>query len=722
MSDGTHLSNFAGDKKEWPIYMTIGNLSSKTRQSPSTHSVVLVGLLPIPLKMRNISDKRKDEQRQTNREVLNEVLRRVLQPLTFPENPSADSGYYNVLCADGNYRRCKPLLAAWLADCPEYSDLHHLQRGVCYWCECPKTDMGDYVPPEKPHPPRDHNLYRTLSDANTTAANAELKSRHVHQGFNVFRHIPCVVSDLPKPDLLHTMQIGMLEHLQKWLSNFMKTHDRLDRYNAIWLSVPAYHDLTPKNKSYDEVGQWTGKEMKEMSRYLLGVVTQSLRGGTPAQRPLFNRVIECTRALLEFYMYARYDSHDEDTLSYMDDALRRFHLYKDVFLLGRVTKKSAAKSRALRTELIKKRKAEEEDEEAAYWTPSKRQREKNAWRDYINHEVELSKEGDAHFNFPKIHLMSHWVDQIRRYGTLKQYSAETHELAHKANLKDGWNASNRNLNYLPQVITFQRRILCFEMRDLNLKALARRRENTAGACKEIDPDPPPYAKPEFMGPQKRQDGNHPDAMIKDFRGLLESTQDPTQRAAIYNGTREFLKHKSVNKTYISDERLHAMELCIYHGIKVQVENLNGKRTSQMCRCTGNQSWRGGDKRNDWVWVKQRPGRCYGALNGRLPWQLQRLFKVKLLNDEGNSVEYWLALALTTVPENSGNLDPVSKFVQVRKAPAAVALQVFSVGNIVGCAHVIPEKPATKKGDGHGGNEKWIVNSHIDLATWNDVYS
>jgi len=122
-----------------------------------------------------------------------------------------------------------------------------------------------------------------------------------------------------------------------------------------------------------------------------------------------------------------------------------------------------------------------------------------------------------------------------------------------------------------------------------------------------------------------------------------------------------------------------------------------------------------------VWVKERPGRCYGALNGRLPWQLQRLFKIKLQNEDGAFIEYWLAVALTTIPENSGNWDPVSKFVQVRKAPAAIALQVFSVGNIVGCAHVIPEiATGTKTGDGR--NERWIVNSHIDLATWNDVYN
>src|SRR5258705_9685318 len=114
MSDGTHLSNFAGNKKEWPVYMTIGNLSWKIRQTPSTHSVVLVALLPIPIKNRNIPQKQLDEQRQTNREVLHEVLWRLLQPLIFKQNPSAGSGYYNVLFADGNFRRCKPDLAAWL--------------------------------------------------------------------------------------------------------------------------------------------------------------------------------------------------------------------------------------------------------------------------------------------------------------------------------------------------------------------------------------------------------------------------------------------------------------------------------------------------------------------------------------------------------------------------------------------------------------------------------
>jgi len=203
-----------------------------------------------------------------------------------------------------------------------------------------------------------------------------------------------------------------------------------------------------------------------------------------------------------------------------------------------------------------------------------------------------------------------------------------------------------------------------------------------------------------MGPHNCCDGKHPDPMIKDIRALLDNMQDATHRAAIYSGTWEFITHKSRNKTYILDEQLHAMELCIYHGIKVHVGGLEVELLSQMCRCTGSQSWRGGDRWNTWVWVKQCPGRCYGWLNGCLPWQLQQLFKIKLQNEDGAFVEYRLALTVATIPETSGNLDPILKYVQMINAPAAVAFRAFRVGNIVGSTHVIPViATSTKTADG-----------------------
>jgi len=79
------------------------------------------------------------------------------------------------------------------------------------------------------------------------------------------------------------------------------------------------------------------------------------------------------------------------------------------------------------------------------------------------------------------------------------------------------------------------------------------------------------------------------------------------------------------------------------------------------------------------------------------------------------------MSLTTIPENSGNLDPASKFCTSEKAPAAIALQIFSMGNIVGCVRVVPEI-ATSSKIGDGRNKQWIVNSHLELVTWNDVYN
>jgi len=130
MSNKMHLSNFGADKKDWPVYMTFGNLSSKIHQMPLTHSIVMVALLAIWIKDRNIAQKRLEYQWQTKREEPNEVLQRIPLTLTLKLNPSAKGRYYNVLCADCNFTTCKPVFRSWLSNCPEFGDLHHSERLV----------------------------------------------------------------------------------------------------------------------------------------------------------------------------------------------------------------------------------------------------------------------------------------------------------------------------------------------------------------------------------------------------------------------------------------------------------------------------------------------------------------------------------------------------------------------------------------------------------------
>jgi len=85
------------------------------------------------------------------------------------------------------------------------------------------------------------------------------------------------------------MQVHMLDHHQKWIFHYMKTHKQLDQYNVIWFSMSACHNLTPTIKPTEDVDQWIEKEIKVMSSDLVRIVSRLLRGGRPAQCPIFSQ-------------------------------------------------------------------------------------------------------------------------------------------------------------------------------------------------------------------------------------------------------------------------------------------------------------------------------------------------------------------------------------------------------------------------------------------------
>jgi hypothetical protein len=251
-----------------------------------------------------------------------------------------------------------------------------------------------------------------------------------------------VTSDLPKPDLLHTMQLGMLKHLLGWLSVFLKQHKRFEAFNNIWLSVPAYLDMVQPRRTYEEVSSWQGKEIKTMSRFLVAVLRCALHAPSASQRGVFNQAIECSRALVEFYFYSQYDSHDEQTLGLMSTALRNFHHFKEVFRQFRAGKRVTQEGKALRKKLIAER--DDELKSMKFKTAAHREHQRKSWNEFIDAElVEYHADG-GDFNFPKIHQMLHFCEQIQLYGCLKQWSTETGESSQCTQIKIPYNKSNRS--------------------------------------------------------------------------------------------------------------------------------------------------------------------------------------------------------------------------------------------------------------------------------------
>jgi len=105
--------------------------------------------------------------------------------------------------------------------------------------------------------------------------------------------------------------------------------------------------------------------------------------------------------------------------------------------------------------------------------PSQRRRMRDDNRD---EEDELRMDmihGESHFNFIKMHLLSHFCDHIRQFGNIPMHSTEIGELAHKTQIMEGWRQSNKN-DAERQIVHSYGHQHAIRMRLLNLQSLKNR--------------------------------------------------------------------------------------------------------------------------------------------------------------------------------------------------------------------------------------------------------
>ncbi|KAF8442596.1 hypothetical protein BGX38DRAFT_1144070 [Terfezia claveryi] len=106
----------------------------------------------------------------------------------------------------------------------------------------------------------------------------------------------------------------------------------------------------------------------------------------------------------------------------MRDYLEDFHKYKEVFLRFRATKSSRAAATMASKDLRAEYHRLLASDELGPATPTKRRKLQEEQAQENKELVNDTLTSGAHYNFPKMHLISHFVDQIAKYGSLPQYS------------------------------------------------------------------------------------------------------------------------------------------------------------------------------------------------------------------------------------------------------------------------------------------------------------
>jgi len=109
----------------------------------------------------------------------------------------------------------------------------------------------------------------------------------------------------------------------------------------------------------------------------------------------------------------QYRSHTPDTIAYMENYLDQFHRMKNIFLEFRVTKRTQAKVDKQRKEFRRQRSLMREGAAPSQWRQicdNDRNEENELRMDMINAE--------SHFNFIKMHLLSHFGNHIRQFGNI----------------------------------------------------------------------------------------------------------------------------------------------------------------------------------------------------------------------------------------------------------------------------------------------------------------
>lgn len=392
--DKTQVTLFR-TKSAYPVYLTIASIPKDIRKKPSRQAQVLLAYLPTS-RLHHVANK------AARRRML---LNLVHASLRFLFSDIADVGGRGIAMKDGNgvLRRCHPIIAAITIDYQEQVQVTGIVSGDCPKCLCPKNELGDEW--EEAHPRRRMSEVLSVMDLlDSNDADSFTKTCKEHRikpiqhpfwidlpYFDVYRAVT--------PDILHQLLQGVVKHLIQWLTDILGK----DELDARCRRIPPNHSIRVFHMGLSVLRRVSGTEHSQICQFLVGLLAGFRLGSSDATRQL----VRATRAILDFVYIAQYPIHTSQTLVLLDEALRRFHENKEVFI----------------------------DEGAR-----------------------------IDFNFIKLHSMVHYSSSIKSHGTTDNHNTQFTERLHIDFAKDAYAATNHK-DELPQMTRWlERKEKVFELK------------------------------------------------------------------------------------------------------------------------------------------------------------------------------------------------------------------------------------------------------------------
>jgi len=268
-------------------------------------------------------------------------------------------------------------------------------------------------------------------------------------------------------------------------------------------------------------------------------------------------------------------------------------------------------------------------------------------------------DAECHFNFVKMHLLSHFSGHRCQFGNIPMYSTEFGELAHKEQIKDGWRRSNKT-DVERQILHSDRRQHAIQMSLLNLNSVRRRGANLGGDVLDyLDKTTSTVSTPAPHG--RILKGRRDDVSdVLNFCKVLDITPERICLELI-----GYSRHNLPTEHRLQEEPSILQLLPVEQITQLEIPVLAFQETHiydiDRARCTGTHRFQNQESRNDCVWVQCGGEEMYGALRGRLPAMLVALFKIR---DYAKEAVWRLPGVQMLNPVNSGQPSDVHRLVTV----------------------------------------------------------